>query len=92
VRDRSFAEYTLDGFLARTSCPLLVLSGDRDPYVSRRNPERIEAMAAGPVEMRIMENCGHVMHLERPEQVVSAVTRFLSARLSRSDAAQPFQT
>jgi pimeloyl-ACP methyl ester carboxylesterase len=78
----SFAGYTLDGFLAKTSCPLLVLSADRDPYVSRRHPERMEAMAAGPVEMRIMENCGHVMHREYPKQVVSAVTRFLSARLS----------
>jgi pimeloyl-ACP methyl ester carboxylesterase len=88
----SFASYTLDRFLVRTSCPLLVLSGDRDEYVSRRNPERISAMAAGPVEMQTIANCGHLINREHPEQVVSAVTRFLSAHLSPSDIAQPFQT
>ncbi len=75
----SFSHYSLDGYLARLRCPLLVLSGDRDEYVSRRHPERIAALAAASSEIHILENCGHLPHREHPERVLAAVARFLAA-------------
>jgi pimeloyl-ACP methyl ester carboxylesterase len=77
-----FAAWTLDADLARVDCPLLALHGDRDEYGSRCHPERIGARAAGPSEVVILEDCGHVPHREQPEAVLRAVARFLAVATS----------
>lgn len=76
-----FAAWTLDADLARVDCPLLALHGDRDEYGSRCHPERIGARAAGPSEVVVIEDCGHVPQREQPEAVLRAVTRFLAAKI-----------
>ena len=62
-----FAAWTLDADLARVRCALLALDGDRDEDGSRRHPERIGARVAGPSEIVILEDCGHVPQREQPE-------------------------
>lgn len=73
-----FATWTLDADLDHVRCPLLVLHGDRDEYGSRRQPERIGSRAGGASEVVILQNCGHVPHRERPEEVLRSLTRFLA--------------
>lgn len=75
----SFATWTLDADLACVRCPLLALHGDRDEYGSGRHPKRIGARAAGPSEVVIIPDCGHVPQRERPEAVLYAVTGFLAS-------------
>ncbi|MFL5336498.1 MAG: alpha/beta fold hydrolase [Geminicoccaceae bacterium] len=77
-----FAAWTLDADLARVRCPLLALHGDRDEYGSRHHPERIGARAAGPTEIVILEDCGHVPYREQPEMILRAVTSFLTVATS----------
>jgi pimeloyl-ACP methyl ester carboxylesterase len=78
----AFAGWTLDADLACVRCPLLALHGDRDEYGSGHHPERIVARAAGPSEIVIIEDCGHVPQHEQPEPVLRAVTRFLAGKTS----------
>ena len=73
----SRAGWTLDDDLRGVACPLLALHGDRDEFGSRRQPERIAALAAGPSDVVILEECGHVPHRERPDAVLAAVGRLL---------------
>lgn len=81
----AFAGWTLDADLARVSCPLLALHGDRDEYGSLAHPQRITRLTQGPSETVVIPDCGHVPHRERPAVVLRAVERFLAA----SDSANP---
>lgn len=72
-----FAEWTLEETLRAVRCPLLALHGDRDEYGSRAHPERTVANAAGRASMHVLDDCGHVPHKEKPEEVLTHVARFL---------------
>lgn len=75
----AFRDWTLDEALRQVCCPTLAIHGDRDEYGSDRNPERIARLTPGPSEPLILPDCGHVPHREQPEQVLHAVTGFLTS-------------
>ena len=56
--------------------PLLVVSGDLDPLIS---PQEAEALAAASPNGRaeILEGCGHLPSMERPEEFNRILTAFL---------------
>ncbi|MDF1793547.1 MAG: alpha/beta fold hydrolase [Thalassobaculaceae bacterium] len=64
------------GDLPRITAPTLVIAGRQD--VLRPLPE-LEALAAGipGARLEIFENCGHMVPLERPDQLASSITAFL---------------
>ena len=72
-----FANWNLDADLARVSCPLLAIHGDTDEFGSEAFPRRITARAGGRAELAILEQCGHVPHRERQEEVLSLTKSFL---------------
>ncbi len=76
--DPAFARFSLDEPVARMPCPLLVLNGDGDEYVSSNHPDRIRTHATGPLRIRIVPGCGHVVHREQPEIVVAEVAALLA--------------
>jgi pimeloyl-ACP methyl ester carboxylesterase len=74
----AFRSWNLDAVLPGVICPVLALHGDRDEFGSGAFPERIVGGVAGPARMAILEDCGHVPHRERPEEVVGRVVDFLA--------------
>lgn len=66
------------GDLAAIDCPVLLLAGRQDPIVP---PATTEAMAKKIEGARItvIEECGHLSPLERPEAVTRALRDWLSA-------------
>lgn len=73
----AFSQWSLDAQLSRVRCPLLSLHGDHDEYGSRRHPERIVALAAGPSSLQVVADCAHVPHREHPDVVLAAIAAFL---------------
>lgn len=73
--------------LARVSCPTLVLCGREDGWSP---PVRHEEMAAAIPGARlvVVEHCGHMAPMERPEAVAAALREWL-AGVARSEAAVP---
>lgn len=63
--------------LSSITCPVLLITGDRDPLSSL---EEAHQMAAQLKDGRlvVLDNCGHVSPLERPEEFNRAVLDFLS--------------
>lgn len=84
----AFSQWSLDAQLPRVRCPLLSLHGDRDEYGSRRHPERIVALAAGPSSLQVVADCGHVPHREHPQTVLAAVRAFLAQCQAAAGTAQ----
>lgn len=61
--------------------PVLVLQGDDDEYGSAAQYESIRAAVAGPVEVRVLERCRHLLYRDAPFAVVDSVVGFVSAVL-----------
>ena len=73
-----FLTWNLDQHLSQVRCPVLAVHGDRDEYGSLEFPRRIASGAGGLSEMAILEDCGHVPHRERKEEVLRLVSSFLT--------------
>jgi pimeloyl-ACP methyl ester carboxylesterase len=64
--------------LAAIACPTLVLCGRQDALTP---PARHEEIAAGirGARLEVIEDCGHLSTLEKPDQVNAALRRWLAA-------------
>lgn len=74
-----FSDWSLKPGLERVRCPVLIIHGDRDEYGSVRFPDVIQESVSGIVDKKILENCGHVPHREKPDFVLDLINDFLSS-------------
>lgn len=72
-----FSSWNMGAELPQVRCPALVLHGDRDEYGSLAQPQRIADSIQGPVTFRVLEDCGHIPHREKPEVLLAAITAWL---------------
>ncbi|AFT71627.1 Alpha/beta hydrolase fold protein [Alloalcanivorax dieselolei B5] len=77
-----FQDWTLSDTLPRVRCPVLAIHGDQDEYGSLIHPERITSLCAGPATKKIVPDCGHVPHKEKPADVLDAITAFFQKKLN----------
>ena len=66
----------LEGLLHRVSAPTLCLWGSHDRISPPAYGERFAKLIPA-ASLRIVERCGHMLPLERPEEFADAVTEFL---------------
>jgi pimeloyl-ACP methyl ester carboxylesterase len=76
--DPAFTSWDLGADAAAVTAPTLVIQGRDDPYGTLAQVRRIAAGVQGPVTTRVLEG-GHSPHLERPEDVLQAITEFAAA-------------
>ncbi|KAA8531895.1 hypothetical protein F0562_006388 [Nyssa sinensis] len=76
------SKYTLDSVLSELSCPLLLLWGDRDPWVGPAKAIRIKEFY--PNTSIVNLQAGHCPHDEVPELVNKALVDWLSTLTSKS--------
>ena len=70
-------------YAERVTQPLLLIHGDRDPYVTPAEAQSIAAAARGPAESLTCPGLGHASCLRaRPDLWTAAVERFLVGSLS----------
>ena len=72
-----FSSWNLDEQLACVCCPVLAIHGDRDEYGSLEFPRRIARGVGSSAELAILDDCGHVPHRERREEVLRLTSSFL---------------
>ncbi len=73
-----FSNWSLMPRINNVTCPTLALHGDRDEYGSRAFPEYIAKNVAGKSSMVIIDDCGHVPHKEKTEEIINHVKLFIS--------------
>lgn len=64
----------------RITCPLHIVAGARDRVLPPDHPERLAAVAAGPVELNRVEDGGHVAN-DRPYKYRARAADWMAARL-----------
>ena len=75
--DPKFASWSLRKSLSNIKCPMLALHGDKDEFGSIQHPSLICDLAGGHSQMYLINNCGHVPHKEKTEEVLNLVASFL---------------
>lgn len=65
------------GLLAGITCPTLVLVGREDSWAPVARHEQIAAQIPGAT-LRIIEQCGHMSTVERPDEVTAALRAWLA--------------
>jgi pimeloyl-ACP methyl ester carboxylesterase len=74
--DPAFRAWDLRPDLPGIRCPVLAVQGTADPYGTLVHVEAVRDLAAGPVELLVLDG-GHSPHLEEPDRVDAAVVAFL---------------
>ncbi|AGH95935.1 alpha/beta fold hydrolase [Pseudobdellovibrio exovorus] len=75
-----FSTWNLKEVLSQVNCPLLAIHGDRDEYGSLQFPEMITQWSGGSSKKLIINDCGHVPHREKTDEILSAVEEFLKEK------------
>ena len=77
--NRYVALKTIAPALAGITQPLLAVQGENDRYGTLAQLDAIVEGVSGPAERLIMPACGHVPHLEKKDELVDAVARFVGS-------------
>lgn len=63
-------------YLPAITCPILLLTGAQDGWSPEAQHREIAALASN-TELKIIENAGHFLPIERPVETVAAITQWL---------------
>ena len=74
-----FRAWNIGRRLRNIRCPALVIQGEDDRYGTLAQVTAIERGSGGPVTTLVLPACGHAPHVERPEDVLDAIARFVAA-------------
>lgn len=74
--DPEFRHWDIRDLVPAISAPLLLIQGTRDQYGTLAQLDEIERLAPGPVERRHLD-CRHAPFVQRQDESVAAVSRFL---------------
>jgi len=76
--DPGFRDRNIEPFLAGIEVAMLVIQGLDDEYGSARQVAAAERQSGGPVETRLLDNCRHAPHRDRPEETLAAIAAFVA--------------
>jgi pimeloyl-ACP methyl ester carboxylesterase/GNAT superfamily N-acetyltransferase len=88
--DPAFPGWDITEEVARVTCPLLLIQGERDQYGTLAQLDAIEQRARGRVK-RLHLDCQHSPPTERPDETVAAIAEFVRTLQIRV-AEEPFDT
>lgn len=74
-----FQSWNIEYLLPSIRCPLLVIQGMADQYGSEEQVYSIVSKSSGPAYPFMVENCGHIPHLEQPERLISRISGFIES-------------
>lgn len=76
--DPGFMQWNIEPYLPKITVPQLVIQGFNDPYGTMAQVEAIEKLSAGPVQVCMLENCGHSPYKEQAQKSLEVASDFLA--------------
>ncbi|WP_111734521.1 alpha/beta fold hydrolase [Roseovarius amoyensis] len=86
--DPGFRSWNVADVIDYLRIPVLVIQGRQDQYGSLAQVREVEERCYSPVDVVLLDDCGHSPHLDCPDRILAAVADF-AGRLQRIEAAQP---
>src|SRR4051794_16238604 len=72
-----FRAWNIEASLPKIRVPILVIQGEDDQYGTRAQVDAIAQQVAGPVELRMLDQCGHSPHVDQVDATVEAIAEFV---------------
>ena len=76
--DPDFMRWNIEEYLPGISVPVLVVQGRDDQYGTAEQYQRIQRGSGGPVEVLVLDACGHSPHRDQPDATLAAMARFVA--------------
>lgn len=73
------ASWGMDSYLSQISNPVLFIQGTDDHFGTREQAFHIARLIKGSFNTLMIENCGHIPHLQAEETVLQHVTDFIAS-------------
>jgi pimeloyl-ACP methyl ester carboxylesterase len=74
----AFRDWSIEHFLPRVRCPVLVLQGAQDEYGTEAQVAAIAGGIAGPARSHLVPSVGHTPHKEAGDEVIRITAAFLA--------------
>ncbi len=75
--DPAFRDWNIERRLPAVRVPVLAMQGADDQYGTPAQIEAIARQVSGPSEALLLPGAGHSPHLDQPDAVIAAISRFL---------------
>jgi pimeloyl-ACP methyl ester carboxylesterase len=86
--DPQFRNFDIQDCLSYIRVPTLIVQGREDPYGTLRQVEAAQQLCTCPVEVVLLEGCGHSPQRERPAETLDAIASF-AGHVMAADASSP---
>ena len=73
----SFRDWNIEHLLPAVEVPLLILQGKNDQYGTAEQVHTIARQPSGYTKMGLIENCGHIPHLEAQKSTLKLMADFI---------------
>jgi pimeloyl-ACP methyl ester carboxylesterase len=73
----AFRSWNIEEYLARITCPILVIQGLEDQYGTMAQVQAIAQQAGGPVEILPLAECRHSPQRDQADATLAAIARFV---------------
>jgi len=73
----AFRAWNIEHLLPSIRVPALVIQGEADEYGTWAQVESIQRRSGGRVDLLRIADCGHAPHVQHPDRVMDAATRFI---------------
>jgi pimeloyl-ACP methyl ester carboxylesterase len=84
--DPAFRDWNIVRRLRDIRVPVLVMQGADDEYGTAAQVETIARQVSGPVETMLLPVAGHSPHIDQPDAVIAAISRFVRQHAARAAA------
>lgn len=84
----AFARWNIEDVIAYIRVPVLAIQGKDDKYGTPAQIDALVEQLYSPLDVELLEECGHSPFIDQPERTLAAVADF-AARLDRIEAVAP---
>lgn len=85
--DPDFKSWNIEGFIGSIRSPILAIRGRDDQYGTIGQIEALVNGACAPLNVEVLEDCGHSPHIEQPDRTLAILNDFL-ARIDMIEQAE----
>lgn len=79
--NKDYLDWNMEYLLAGITCPVLVIQGKDDEYGSDKQVFSIVDQVSGDVDYLLINECGHIPHLQKNELVMKHLVSFINKYL-----------
>ncbi len=72
-----FRSWSIEYLLPSISAPMLVIQGQNDQYGTLAQVDAIVSASSGKTRFQIVEECGHIPHIDDPVAVLESMSMFI---------------